>query len=705
MEIKLNSLEINLIGAIGENQQVVIPQNQLTAVIGENEDDGGSNGSSKSTLVQVIPIVLFGPSFSGKTAKELKNDKIKGTPKVKASISIDRKVLIIDRTIGGELKANFDGADIVGSTADVQEKINKIIGMTPEQFMQFAYKGQKDSEHFLTMKDSRKKEFLSSFFDTSKLEKLKELADKDLSETKKELIKVNGKREQISSDLANTEKELSMSNTSYAIELEHRKEEIQTFDLLIKSNSEQLETLLSIKQEDLLKNDKDWVEKSQKVMALTEVNGIKVRDLSGEINNLSLAMQGHKSKLTLNTPPDGLKEDLAICDDLIKEQRMGLSELSMLKSKINNIPESIKALQGSIVEITNKACPTCKQDLQDDHKEKLKEPIFLKIETLQEEAKKTLKDLQSKELMFNEEDLQALMTRKAELSSEITNFSANIAKEVESHVSIINLQIKNKESEQKTLMQEVTAATLALNNAESLVLGAYQKSLSECKAQDSHLKSKKAQVELKVKNINDKLASLQKQYDSCLEKLQQSVKESKVLETKAETLEHTSFVLSKNGFVGHLFDSILDELNSEINNNLKLVPVTRKFTLQFSPDKTAKTTGETSKAIDYELYSDGQQVTLNRCSGAEELVILIAVDEACESVLSKRLGINIGFKILDEQLYWVDGNSKEYVFEFYRQKAESKAYLIIDHSSEFNAAFDSRIKVIKKNGVSTIHAE
>jgi DNA repair exonuclease SbcCD ATPase subunit len=705
LEIKLNSLEINLIGAIGENQQVIIPQNQLTAIIGENEDDGGSNGSSKSTLVQVIPILFFGPSFSGKTAKELKNDKIKGTPKVKGSISIDRKVLIIDRTIGGELKVNFDGNDIIGSTADVQAKINGIIGMTPEQFMQFAYKGQKDSEHFLTMKDSEKKEFLSSFFDTSKLEKLKELADKDLSETKKELIKVNGKREQISSDLFNVKKELEMSNVSYAIELEHRKENLQTFNLLIKSNSEQLETLLAIKQDDLLKNDQDWVTKSQTVVTLTEVNGLKIRDLSTEINNLSLVLQGHKSKLALNTPPDSLKEDLAVCDTLIKEQRQGLSAISTLKSNIVSISQNIANAQNSITEIINKACPTCKQDLQDDHKEKLKVPIALKVTVLQNELELSKEMLQSQQLLANEEDLQALMTRKAEISSEIANFSANIAKEVESSSSIINLQIKNKESEQKALMQEATAATLALNNAESLVLGAYQKSLSECKAQGSHLKSKKDQVELQIKNINDKLASLQKQYDTCLEKLEQSVKESKTLETKVETLEHTSFVLSKNGFVGHLFDSILDELNSEINNNLKLVPVTRKFTLQFSPDKTTKTTGETSKAIDYELYSDGQQVTLNRCSGAEELVILIAVDEACESVLSRRLGINIGFKILDEQLYWVDGNSKEFVFEFYRQKAESKAYLIIDHSSEFNAAFDSRIKVIKKNGVSTIHAE
>jgi DNA repair exonuclease SbcCD ATPase subunit len=89
-------------------------------------------------------------------------------------------------------------------------------------------------------------------------------------------------------------------------------------------------------------------------------------------------------------------------------------------------------------------------------------------------------------------------------------------------------------------------------------------------------------------------------------------------------------------------------------------------------------------------------------SGGEKLGLIIAVDEALDTVLSNRLGVHVGWKILDEQFTWIDSNSKEAILEFFKSKSYNKSYFIVDHTSEFNAAVDSRIIVRKRNGIARV---
>jgi DNA repair exonuclease SbcCD ATPase subunit len=115
-----------------------------------------------------------------------------------------------------------------------------------------------------------------------------------------------------------------------------------------------------------------------------------------------------------------------------------------------------------------------------------------------------------------------------------------------------------------------------------------------------------------------------------------------------------------------------------------------------------KSSGNVSKNITYDILSSGAPTSFNALSGAEKLSVILSVEEAIDTVVAKRSGVQVGWKFLDEQLMFVDSGNKEFVMDFLKERANQKTYFIVDHASEFNAAIENRIKVIKENGVANI---
>jgi DNA repair exonuclease SbcCD ATPase subunit len=743
MLITLDHVHIHLVGAIGENQHIDMPQNQIVAIIGENKDDGGSNGSSKSTFTYASPLSLFGSKAVGKTNKELKNDKIKGTPRVICKYTVDGKGLIVDRTIGGELKVTYDGNGIKGSTDEVQSRLEKIIGMTMEQFLQFSYKGQKTTEHFLKMKDSEKKEFLSSFFDTSKLDKMKELSDIRLSVLKKDKEKNDGAAEQLLTFWKTSEERYNALKLNHDEFIKQKTTDLDTNTLLLESSKKQLQGLNSIPESFILSADEEYDKKSNEYIELeksTEIQksayaqsymdimgliGIKkiprkneqAESIKEEINSLIV-------KKTNVAVPQDLMNDLTQCVGFVKDQRDGLKLINLKQLELSNVIQKIAMNEGIIKDIDAKPCPTCNRAFDDSHKEQQKSGFIANGKEFQAISDSKRNELNLLQEQFSEETVNLLLERQAELNSEIKGYKDKHIGEIESKMALLKVEMDSillkdkmeKDAEISKLeaeLQSISAAKASIESTLSMaksqftiiknkVLSAHKEALAKCNTTVNSLSDKVNSLEQEIKSATLYLEREEKALNENLSKYEQAKALKAKLTEEVTVQEHVSFILSKNGFTGYLFDTILDDLNSEINTNLKLVPVTSKFVLNFTPDKTAKTSGEVSKAITYELTKGGVESSLGKTSGAEELVILLSVDEAVETVLSKRLGINIGWKILDEQLFWVDGNSKEYVFEFYRQKSKDKTYYIIDHASEFNAAIDCVIKVIKENDISRI---
>jgi DNA repair exonuclease SbcCD ATPase subunit len=127
--------------------------------------------------------------------------------------------------------------------------------------------------------------------------------------------------------------------------------------------------------------------------------------------------------------------------------------------------------------------------------------------------------------------------------------------------------------------------------------------------------------------------------------------------------------------------------------------------MYFTPDQVAKSTGTVSKSINYKIFDRNEEVSFSTLSGSEKQSLLIAVDAAVDTVLCRRLGVDINYKILDEQFGWVDSAHKEPLIDFIKNKYSDKIVLIVDHGSELNAAIDKKIVVVKQNGMATISCQ
>ena len=178
MKIDLVDTKVSAFCDIGVDQYVELPQRQVCSIIGDNQDDGGSNASGKSSFINSVPVNLYGPKVIGVPAADLKNRYLDEATNILNTYVLDGVPLIVDRTIGGKLRFKFGDADWVeGKVDDVQEKLNLIIKITPEQLLFLSYKPQEDASNFFTMTDTNKKDFLSSFFPLENYEKGKESAD------------------------------------------------------------------------------------------------------------------------------------------------------------------------------------------------------------------------------------------------------------------------------------------------------------------------------------------------------------------------------------------------------------------------------------------------------------------------------------------------------------------------------------------------
>jgi DNA repair exonuclease SbcCD ATPase subunit len=278
----------------------------------------------------------------------------------------------------------------------------------------------------------------------------------------------------------------------------------------------------------------------------------------------------------------------------------------------------------------------------------------------------------------------------------------NNQERIKDTLKIITTALQHNSNSKKAMQNEVEASARSL----AIVALAIKQ---EFTAELQVLKIRHMTLSREIENYEKALSTAKANFDIStgkLEELQKSIlllaSQKLDLEIDQKVLEMSSYVLSKSGFFGYIFDGILDDLNKEININLKMIPNVRQYSLQFTPDKVAKTTGVVSKSITFEIKNGNREVAFKPLSGGEKLGLIIAVDEALDTVLSNRLGVHVGWKILDEQFTWIDSNSKEAILEFFKSKSYNKSYFIVDHTSEFNAAVDSRIIVRKRNGIAQV---
>ena len=159
--IILKKLRWSNLFSYGENNEIDFHEHTLTQLIGKN-------GHGKSSIAQVLELVLFNKTSKSIKKADILNRNVKSKKyAINLTFSVNNKEYEIDTVVGStqNIKLTVDGEDISSHTASGTFKsIENILGFDHKTFCQIVNQTSSASLEFLTATDSVRKKFLVDLF-------------------------------------------------------------------------------------------------------------------------------------------------------------------------------------------------------------------------------------------------------------------------------------------------------------------------------------------------------------------------------------------------------------------------------------------------------------------------------------------------------------------------------------------------------------
>lgn len=159
----------------------------ITVVSGVNQDrPGRSNGAGKTSLLQIIPVALFGRTFKDQTHDGWVQRGSKGTTRVGLEFSLaDGSIVKVERTrnpVAVHLWVNGNEISSGGKSTDVAKDIETLSGYTWDTFSTLVYLGS-DELDFLWGTQKQKQEMLSKLQNLERFGAAQKIVRADVAQT------------------------------------------------------------------------------------------------------------------------------------------------------------------------------------------------------------------------------------------------------------------------------------------------------------------------------------------------------------------------------------------------------------------------------------------------------------------------------------------------------------------------------------------
>lgn len=159
------------------------------------------------------------------------------------------------------------------------------------------------------------------------------------------------------------------------------------------------------------------------------------------------------------------------------------------------------------------------------------------------------------------------------------------------------------------------------------------------------------------------------------------------------------------GLKSYILDSKLQELNSSINYWMNILTGGTVW-VKLDSTKITKQNKLVNAPSVIVCRWDGNNIVerdYKSWSGGEKQRISLAIDFGLASLVGTRATKKHEILILDEIFKFLDKSGKEAVMELLQKLAQEKrSVFVIDHDSDFQNLFESKIKIVKENGKSKI---
>ncbi len=639
----------------------------------------GVMGSGKSSIVNAITYALFGTFPGLKNRSVALKEIIKNKPnqsetsEIKLTFDQEEKKYRVERIIKldgtNEAKLYENEKFVAGpKQKDVNERIEKILGMDYEIFSRAVYAEQNELDFFLKLSPSERKKKFDELLQLEKYENARKNSTTLQNEITKENKTAKEFLDQQKSTLKNYEEE------KIILQIKEIENELKKIEEKLNQNKKNMET-----------SENEYKKEAEKEKTNTELNNelIKTKTKIEQINE-----ELKKSKeINENEIKNKIKKTNEEITKVINNNQKVELEIKTINEKILSISEEkkvlsfqINSIEKEITEISTLKgnCPKCKQKLDENHKTQIIEEGNKKMQEYLVE-----KQIKEKELI----ELKKNFEEKEKEKKEFEKIIDSLKKENYLQESLLK-EVKEIEEKRKKLIElnsnlPIIETKLKELNFDKKLVDAlkekYFKENNEIKIALSEILSKtelKRNFENNLEKINQIRTNIEKNENEIIQK----ENAAKNLGIFSNCLIATQIELRKE---------MIETVNSAMSNIWEKIYPYKDYT-----DAKLSIVEDGYDLV--VLTRGGEWVRVEGIlSGGERSAAALCIRMAFALVLTK----NLSMLILDEPTHNLDSNSVSKLSEMLREEMPKlvEQIFIITHDKQLEEAASSNLYLLYRD--------
>lgn len=654
----------------------------------------GPNGAGKSTLLDAITWALWGRARSN-APDELIHQ---GQSEMRVALTFDleaaRYRVIRQRKAGkrGASLLEFQTWDsdaqgwrglAEGSMRKTQERIEALLRLDYETFVNSAFLVQGRADEFTTKTPSQRKQVLANILGLWRWEVYEERARERQVRAREALQRLEGGLQEIERELAQGEahaQSLAQAQqaagvAAAALEMAERQwadlEQVRARAVTLQREIDDLSRRIRAREAEIAEGERE----RQALLAQSDSAALEA------------ALEGARQAAAALEPLQAELEHGRGRALELAQQAAGLrGENQALGPQAEPIKERQRILKGA----AEPACPTCGQPLTEEHRGRLLEELR--------------QDLESRRARYraNQTRIKALEEEVTTLEARLTGLAVQVRERPALEKRIGELEAARAHAGQAAAQAQALEAKLGRWRQDCAQDADRRAALEqEAEANDQRLRAaalrqedldrlrlEKRMADERVGGARQRLAALQSFARQRQQRLEQRAREAADLALYDDL--RTAF--GKRGVPAMIIETVIPELESSANELLNRMSEGRLH-VRIETQKETKT-GELREALDifiadelgtrpYELYSGGEAFRIN-----------FAIRIALSRLLARRAGAQLRSLFIDEGFGTQDARGREHLVSAINSiQDDFDRILVITHIDELKEAFPARIEV------------
>lgn len=679
-----------------------------TLIDGWNDDDGRSEGSGKSAILNAICWNLFGCLPKEANVDDVIKD---GEKSCEVILEFDNGDAVVRTRKPNDLYILKAGATIKGKDAkETQSLIEEFIGMNFETFCQSIYFAQNYDKKFLTSGQADKGKILSSIQNLQVFDKArKEVMDLASAEDKK-ITSLRNQLQVEENNIKNLKSQHALI-TSF-IDDKIKKHQAQASNLnqqkmMVTGNVARLtsdidSTNVKMSEIDLNSLQNDEIElNAAKSQYVTDLSAVTYQKTQIDTIRRSILAKENEGKT------------LATKYNTLQTKKQNLSNIELNPTYLNLLTQrkaqedfhksiSYKRMDDKRVQLIEyinnptKTCPSCGSELKNidtSHVRQELDAIVAQMDTMASDSATFIENIDKQIVSLGEQLVKDSETIDADINDVLTQLQVISDYLDQNKVPSID-DLNAKEQELRGVISQIDDA-LSQTQSKKVQHLQLKSKLDMLVRQQTDYMMQLSQIDQAIEQLGEpdvsadqaKLQDIVIQMDEVAfkyDEINRFLEESKSYIQRLETL--------KDGFKeikSYVFTNALNELNYRANQYLNDL---------FEMEASIKFTSEDQK-IETKITLDGKDRSLGLLSGGQNRRFNLAVDLALSDIVSQRKTSKLDLLVFDEYFKDLSEISMEKSLDLL--KSRKCPVLLIEHNTLFKNIVDNTFFVRLQDGTST----